>query len=69
MREEAPDLQGTPSPLEEPEMEEAPIAPDQDSDRSGEVRKIPWLRILEVSLGLGAVGFAIAGWRKRKTKR
>lgn len=60
------DPQYTPVPLIEPEYQEPPEDADQEFYSRPETPEIPWLRILEITFGLGAVGFAVAGWRKRK---
>ena len=63
--EESLDDQDAPAQTEEPVFEEAPTAPDQ---QIRETPDIPWIRILEITFGLGAVGFAGAAWRNRKKK-
>ena len=65
--EEPLDVQNTPSPSEEPAYEEAPSAPDPDI-QIRETPDIPWLLILEITFGLGAIGFAGAAWRNRRKK-
>ena len=46
-----------------PEATEMPL--ERDSDWSAEPLRIPWLRVLEIIFGLGAIGFGIAAWRRR----
>jgi hypothetical protein len=49
--------------------EEDQILPSQESERSIDRLQIPWLLILEITLGLGAVGFAVAAWINRRKNR
>lgn len=46
------------------EEEQMPL--DPEIEPTDEVRQIPWLRIIEIILGLGAVGFGGAAWLKRR---
>ena len=46
--------------------EETQIPPEPELIRSEEPFKIPWMIILEIVFGLGAVGFGIAAWRKQR---
>lgn len=45
--------------------EEELLPPAEELPRRDEPIRIPWLRILEILFGLGAVGFGIAAWRRR----
>jgi hypothetical protein len=65
---EAQDLQNTLSPEEEPEPEGTQVPPDQEMDIIDQGFSIPWLRILEVTFGLGAVGFGVAAWINKRKK-
>ncbi len=49
--------------------EEVQLVPEQETDRLVDSLHIPWLRILEVTLGLGAVGFGVAAWMRRRKDR
>ena len=49
----------------EPPPGETFYSPDE-YETPEEVLVIPWMRILEIALGLGAIGFAVAAWIKRK---
>ena len=64
---EAPDIENTPTPSDEPVQEESPSAPDQDV-QIREIPDIPWMLILEIIFGLGAIGFAGAALRNRRKK-
>lgn len=48
-----------------PEIEATQVPLERDNEWSPEPIRIPWLLILEITLGLGAVGFGIAAWRRR----
>ena len=50
-----------------PEEERMPPAPEED--QTAVPRQIPWLRIIEIILGLGAVGFGGAAWLKHRKNR
>jgi len=50
-------------------LEEEQIAPSPEVERTDDIRQIPWLRIIEILLGLGAVGFGGAAWLKRRKSR
>ncbi len=59
------DPQRTPLPSAEAEYLEPVGEVDQDYYRRSETSEIPWLRILEIMFGLGAVGLGITAWLKR----
>jgi len=63
------DPQEVPSLLTQDEgsaVEAEQVDSDQDRGLSAQALQIPWLRILEIILGLGAVGFGITAWMKRR---
>lgn len=67
--EEPQDTQNLLSEDEETEHEEAWVAPDEEPGSVIETHEIPWMRILEITFGLGAVGFGAAAWVKRRKDR
>ena len=44
-------------------------APAPEEEQAILPRQIPWLRIIEIILGLGAVGFGLTAWLKRRKSR
>lgn len=46
--------------------EETQITQEPEVIRTEDPFRIPWLRILEVIFGLGAIGFGLGAWRKRR---
>lgn len=60
------EIENTPDPTEVADVEEAPSVSDQEPDGRNQIIDIPWMLILEVALGLGAVGLAVVAWMKRK---
>lgn len=56
-------------PTTVPEIEEAEHVSDQETDWTAELQSIPWLRILEITLGLGAVVFGLAAWMNYRKNR
>lgn len=67
--EETQDLENGLSPDEESMPAEADYYPDQEIGRTVEGPGIPWMRVLEITFGLGAVGFGVAAWIKRRKNR
>ncbi len=49
-----------------PEPEQISNTPAGETGQLPPRRGVPWIRILEISLGLGAAGFASAAWSKRR---
>ena len=66
---ESQDLENSFSSDEEPMPAEVDYYPEQEINRPVETPGIPWTRILEITLGLGAVGFGAAAWIKRRKNR
>ena len=67
--EESPDVGNELSQDEDTEPEDSWIPPDQEPSPAVDVIQIPWLRILEIVFGLGAVGFGAAAWIRRRKLR
>lgn len=67
--EDSQETQNLLSEDQEIEAEEAWVPPDQEIDRTLETPAIPWMRILEITFGLGAVGFGVAAWINRRKNR
>ena len=68
--EESLDLGNELSQDEDTEPEEAWMPPEQEPSPTVDISRIPWLRILEIIFGLGAVGFGAAAWiRHRKIRK
>jgi hypothetical protein len=59
-------IENTPAPTDVTEVEEAPSDSDQEPGERSQITTTPWILILEVVLGLGAVGLAGVAWIKRK---
>lgn len=67
--EESQDSQNLLAEDEEIDSEEAQTPPEQEMDQADEIPSIPWLRILEIVLGLGAIGFGTTAWINRRKSR
>ncbi|RLD04358.1 MAG: hypothetical protein DRI65_10835 [Chloroflexota bacterium] len=67
--EESQELENGLSLDEEPMPTEADYYPEQEISRPVETLAIPWMRILEIALGLGAIGLWGAAWIKRQKNR
>ena len=66
---ESQDLENSLSPNEEPMPAEVDYYPEQEISRPVETSGIPWMRILEVTHGLGTVGYGAAAWINRRKNR
>lgn len=66
---EADGLEGTaPAPEAQAELERASEMPAEEIPADGIQQAVPWIRVLEIILGLGAAGFASAAWIRRRRK-
>ena len=63
------DIPNTPAPTAEAEVAEDPNPSDPDRSQEDQLLLIPWMLIREITLGFGAVGFAVAAWIKRRKNR
>lgn len=68
-REKTQDDLGTPAPTEWMESEATPIPAEPEIEGIREPLEIPWLAILEIIFGLGAIGFGLAAWWNRRKNR